>query len=171
MLKKSALEQTTKEAEQEEKDRKQRIADRQKLYNQVYDEKPEEVKEIKQLVLDFDEETKEPLLEVDKSLVKKLKPHQANGIKFMFDACFESMEMARNGKGSGCILAHCMGLGKTLQVVTLSHTLLANSEVTGVERILVVCPLSTVLNWVNEFRIWMKHVKKGTEVEVYEISK
>lgn len=171
LLKKSALEQTTKEAEQEEKDRKQRIADRQKLYNQVYDEKPEEVKEIKQLVLDFDEETKEPLLQVDKNLVKKLKPHQANGIKFMFDACFESLEMTRSSKGSGCILAHCMGLGKTLQVVTLAHTLLANSEETGVERILVVCPLSTVLNWVNEFRIWMKHVKKGTEVEVFEISK
>lgn len=170
-MKKSALEQTTKEAEQEEKERKQRIAERQKLYNQVYDEKPEEVKEIKQLVLDFDEETKEPLLQVDEKLVKKLKPHQANGIKFMFDACFESLERARDSKGSGCILAHCMGLGKTLQVVTLSHTLLANSEVTGVERILVVCPLSTVLNWVNEFRIWMKHVKKGTEVEVYEISK
>ncbi|XP_062560201.1 transcriptional regulator ATRX homolog isoform X3 [Armigeres subalbatus] len=171
LLKKSALEQTTKEAEQEEKERKQRIAERQKLYNQVYDEKPEEVKEIKQLVLDFDEKTKEPLLEVDQKLVKKLKPHQANGIKFMFDACFESLERARDNKGSGCILAHCMGLGKTLQVVTLSHTLLANSDATGVERILVVCPLSTVLNWVNEFRIWMKHVKKGTEVEVYEISK
>ncbi|XP_065095498.1 transcriptional regulator ATRX homolog [Ochlerotatus camptorhynchus] len=171
LLKKSALEQTTKEAEQEEKDRKQRIADRQKLYNQVYDEKPEEVKEINQLVLDFDEETKEPLLEVDRNLVKKLKPHQANGIKFMFDACFESLEMARNSKGSGCILAHCMGLGKTLQVVALAHTLLVNSEVTGVERILVVCPLSTVLNWVNEFRIWMRHVKKGTDVEIYEISK
>ncbi|XP_058825993.1 transcriptional regulator ATRX homolog isoform X2 [Topomyia yanbarensis] len=171
VLKKSALEQTTKEAEQEERERKQRIAERQKLYNQVYDEKPEEVKELTQLVLDFDEETKEPLLEVDKLLVKKLKPHQANGIKFMFDACFESLERARNSKGSGCILAHCMGLGKTLQVVTLVHTLLSNSETTGVERVLVVCPLSTVLNWVNEFRIWMKHVKKGTAVEVYEISK
>ncbi|XP_053697900.1 transcriptional regulator ATRX homolog [Sabethes cyaneus] len=171
VLKKSDLEQTTKEAELEERERKQRIAERQKLYNQVYDEKPEEIKELTQLVLDFDEDTKEPLLQVDKLLVKKLKPHQANGVKFMFDACYESLERARNSKGSGCILAHCMGLGKTLQVVTLAHTLLANAEVTGVERVLVVCPLSTVLNWVNEFRIWMKHVKKGTEVEVYEISK
>lgn len=171
LLKKSALDQTTKEAEQEEKERKQRIAERQKLYNQVYDEKPEEVKEITQLVLDFDEETKEPLLQVDQKLVKKLKPHQANGIKFMFDACFESLDRAKDNKGSGCILAHCMGLGKSLQVVTLAHTLLTNTKITGVERILVVCPLSTVLNWVNEFRIWMKHVKKGTEVEVYEISK
>uniref|UniRef100_A0A182HSW7 Transcriptional regulator ATRX n=1 Tax=Anopheles arabiensis TaxID=7173 RepID=A0A182HSW7_ANOAR len=171
LLKKSDLEETTKNAEQEERERKQRIAERQKLYNQVYDEKPEEACTLDQLVLDFDEETKEPLLEVDRKLVKQLKPHQANGIKFMFDACFESLEQMNQSKGSGCILAHCMGLGKTLQVVTLAHTLLASADLTGVERILVVCPLSTVLNWANEFHMWMKHVKKGTEVEVYEISK
>ncbi|XP_049285576.1 transcriptional regulator ATRX homolog [Anopheles funestus] len=171
LLKKKDLDETTKNAEQEERERKQRIAERQKLYNQVYDEKPEVATTLDQLVLDFDADTKEPLLEVDKKLVKMLKPHQANGIKFMFDACFESLEQMKENKGSGCILAHCMGLGKTLQVVTLTHTLLANADLTGVERILIVCPLSTVLNWVNEYHMWMKHVKKGTEVEVYEISK
>ncbi|XP_035897870.1 transcriptional regulator ATRX homolog isoform X2 [Anopheles stephensi] len=171
LLRKGDLEETTKNAEQEERERKQRIAERQKLYNQVYDEKPEVATTLDQLVLDFDEETKEPLLEVDKKLVKLLKPHQANGIKFMFDACFESLEQMKESKGCGCILAHCMGLGKSLQVVTLTHTLLANADLTGVERVLIVCPLSTVLNWANEYHMWMKHVQKGTEVEVYEISK
>ncbi|XP_053669923.1 transcriptional regulator ATRX homolog [Anopheles nili] len=171
LMKKSDLEETTKNAAQEERERKQRIIERQKLYNQVYDEKPEEARVLEKLVLDFDDETKEPLLEVDKKLVKLLKPHQANGIKFMFDACFESLDQMKESKGSGCILAHCMGLGKTLQVVTLTHTLLSNSDTTGVERVLIVCPLSTVLNWANEFNMWMKHVKKGTEVEVYEISR
>ncbi|XP_053668559.1 transcriptional regulator ATRX homolog [Anopheles marshallii] len=171
LLKKKDLDETTKNAAQEERDRKQRIAERQKLYNQVYDEKPAMATTLEKLVLDFDEETKEPLLEVDKKLVKLLKPHQANGIKFMFDACFESLEQMKETKGSGCILAHCMGLGKTLQVVTLTHTLLANADMTGVERVLIVCPLSTVLNWANEYHMWMKHVKKGTEVEVFEISR
>lgn len=41
---------------------------------------------------------------------------QANGIKFMWDACFESAKRIKKDRGSGCILAHCMGLGKTLQV-------------------------------------------------------
>uniref|UniRef100_A0A2M4A3R9 Putative transcription regulator xnp/atrx dead-box superfamily protein n=1 Tax=Anopheles triannulatus TaxID=58253 RepID=A0A2M4A3R9_9DIPT len=172
LMKKKDLDETTKNAEQEERERKQRVAERQKLYNQeAYDEKPEEIRPLEQLVLDFDEETKEPLLEMDKRLVKQLKPHQANGVKFMFDACCESLDRLRETPGSGCILAHCMGLGKSLQVVALTHTLLSNADVTGIERILVVCPLSTVLNWVNEFRIWMKHVEKGTEVEVYEISR
>lgn len=171
MMKADKLDVSTKEAAKIERDRKQRIEERQKMYNQDFDERPEEAKEIAQLVLDFDEETKKPLLEVDKKLAKKLKPHQANGVKFMWDACFESLDRCETDSGSGCILAHCMGLGKTLQVVTLVHTLLKNTDETGVTRILVVCPLSTVLNWKNEFNIWLKDLKGYEDIYVYEINK
>lgn len=137
----------------------------------MYDTKLEEVKEIDKLVLDFDPDTKDELISVDKKLVKKLKPHQAQGIKFMWDACFESIEKINESQGSGCILGHCMGLGKTLQVVTLVHTLLTYTEQTQVEKVLVICPVSTVLNWVNEFRIWLKHCKHNRDLSIYEISK
>lgn len=80
----------------------------------MYDNKLEEITELEKLVLDFDPETKEELISVDKKLVKKLKPHQAQGIKFMWDACFESIEKLNENNGGGCILAHCMGLGKAL---------------------------------------------------------
>lgn len=154
-------------------ERKKRIEDRQKLYNEYYDdsEKPETVKQLDKLILDFDEKSKEELISVDRQLVKKLKPHQGSGVKFMWDTCFESIERIDKGPGSGCILAHCMGLGKTLQVVTLVHTLLAHSDDTSVEKVLVICPLSTVLNWVNEFKIWLKHCKANKKIEIYEISK
>lgn len=137
----------------------------------MYNEKLEKVKELDNLVLDFDDETKTELLTVDRKLVKKLKPHQGSGIKFMFDACFESLRRMRTETGSGCILAHCMGLGKTLQVVTLVHSLLTNSDVTNVRRVLIICPLSTVLNWVNEFSIWMEHVEENADIDIYELSK
>lgn len=48
---------------------------------------------------------------------------QFKGIKFMWDATVESVEMLKSRPGSGCILAHCMGLGKTLQV---RHNILDN---------------------------------------------
>lgn len=81
-------------------------------YNEYYEEEPEKVKELDKLVLDFDEKTKEELISVDRKLVKKLKPHQGSGVKFMWDTCYESLSRIDKGKGSGCILAHCMGLGK-----------------------------------------------------------
>ncbi|CAH0686122.1 unnamed protein product [Spodoptera exigua] len=170
---KNQLEEATKKAAREEKERIARITERQKLYNNLeFDEsgKPDEVV-LEKVVLDFDPETKEPLIEVDRGLVKKLKPHQANGIKFMWDACFESVKRIKKDKGSGCILAHCMGLGKTLQVISLTHTLLTHGTLTGVNRVLVVCPLSTVLNWVNEFKMWLKHAHSEFEVDVYELSR
>lgn len=40
----------------------------------------------------------------------------------MWNACFESVTQIKKGKGSGCILAHCMGLGKTLQVSFIIFT-------------------------------------------------
>ena len=67
--------------------------------------------------------------------------------------------------GGGAILAHCMGLGKTLQVVTLSHTLLTHKEL-GFTKGIVLCPLNVCLNWVDEFVKWTPE----DSVDVYELS-
>jgi len=37
-------------------------------------------------------------------------------VKFIWNCCVESMQQLEKEEGSGCILAHCMGLGKTLSV-------------------------------------------------------
>ena len=38
-------------------------------------------------------------------------------VEFMWDCLIESVDRMKDGyEGSGCILAHCMGLGKTLSV-------------------------------------------------------
>ncbi|XP_030375957.1 transcriptional regulator ATRX homolog [Scaptodrosophila lebanonensis] len=168
IIKTKDLDVSTKEAAKEEEERRKRIEERQKLYNRIF-EKSESV-EINELVLDFDEESQKTLLQVDKGLLKKLKPHQVAGVKFMWDACFETIKDIEEKPGSGCILAHCMGLGKTLQVVTLTHTLLSNTRRTGVERVLVISPLSTVNNWAREFVHWMAFAHKR-DIEVYDISR
>lgn len=47
-----------------------------------------------QLAVDtaFVKECKEELVVVNQELVKRLIPHQAQGVKFMWDACFESLD-------------------------------------------------------------------------------
>ncbi|KOX81255.1 Transcriptional regulator ATRX like protein [Melipona quadrifasciata] len=157
----------TKQAAKEEEERLKRISERQKLYNEMYEIRLAGEEKVDKLVLDLDHEMKEELVTVDKDLVKNLKPHQAKGIKFMWDSCFESLERIKSSTGSGCILAHCMGLGKSLQVIALVHTLLTYE--TGIKTVMIVCPLSTVLNWVNEFATWLKD--KNDDIEIYEMTK
>lgn len=57
-----------------------------------------------------------------------------------------------------------------LQVVSLLHTLLSHEE-TEVRTVMVVCPLSTVLNWYNEFDKWLKDVEGGDTIDVYHLTK
>lgn len=42
---------------------------------------------------------------------------QVQGVEFLWQSVFETLEHAKNHPGSGSIIAHCMGLGKTLQVI------------------------------------------------------
>ncbi|XP_076326487.1 ATRX chromatin remodeler XNP isoform X1 [Tachypleus tridentatus] len=152
------LQEQTKVAAQEEKERRRRVLERQKLYNQVVDRSGETGEDVtKKLVLELDPKTKKELVEVNPLLISKLKHHQVEGVKFMWECTVESLEQLKSGKGSGCILAHCMGLGKTLQVITFIHTLLTNEYTKEFfSSVLVVCPYNTVLNWNREFDLWLE---------------
>ncbi|XP_062594649.1 transcriptional regulator ATRX-like [Saccostrea cucullata] len=162
----------TKSAAKAEEERRKRIAEKQKIFNGIVQEvdesSPTKCPITRQLVLDFEEETKKPLIEVDKGLVVKLKPHQVEAVQFVWDCTFESLKRSKTEEGSGCILAHCMGLGKTLSLITYIHTMLTNSKKTNVHTCVVVAPLNTVLNWQYEFEMWQEFTKK--EVDVYEMS-
>ncbi len=53
----------------------------------------------------------------------------------------------------GCIMADGMGLGKTLQCISLMWTLLKQSPHAGkptIEKCIIACPSSLVKNWANE---------------------
>ena len=124
---------------------------------------------ISELPLDFDEKTKEVLVEVHPHLVKKLKPHQGGGIKFMWDAVFESKKDVLADKvPGGAILAHCMGLGKTLQTISLVHTVMTAFP-EQIHRVMVICPVNTIKNWDEEFNKWLKG-PVADDFEVYEMS-
>uniref|UniRef100_G1NDV6 Helicase ATP-binding domain-containing protein n=2 Tax=Meleagris gallopavo TaxID=9103 RepID=G1NDV6_MELGA len=90
---------------------------------------------------------------VDPVLSRVLRPHQREGVKFLWD-CVTS----RRIPGShGCIMADEMGLGKTLQCITLMWTLLRQSPdcKPEIEKAMVVSPSSLVRNWYNEVEKWL----------------
>lgn len=99
ILNSSDLSALTKMAIQEEQVRKQRIKEKEENSTEVCGK----------MVLNLD-----PLVSVDENLMDLLEPHQKDGVKFMWNACFESCEKIIETTGSGCILAHCMGLGKQI---------------------------------------------------------
>lgn len=90
---------------------------------------------------------------VDPLLGNILRPHQREGVKFMYD-CVTGVQIP----GSyGCIMADEMGLGKTLQCITLLWTLLRQGPECKptIEKAIIVCPSSLVKNWSNEIDKWL----------------
>ncbi|XP_052855125.1 transcriptional regulator ATRX homolog isoform X2 [Drosophila gunungcola] len=117
------------------------------------------------LILDYIESTK-TFIKVNEDLVKLLKPHQRDGVRFMYDSCYGGIEVGKINAGSGCILAHCMGLGKTLQLIALLHTAISYKEL-NTSKILVLCPKSTVMNWADEFQQWLCGIKNDNRIKVF----
>ncbi|XP_053672197.1 DNA repair and recombination protein RAD54-like [Anopheles nili] len=89
---------------------------------------------------------------VDPLLGNILRPHQREGVKFMYD-CVTGVK----GDFNGCIMADEMGLGKTLQCITLLWTLLRQSPdcKPTINKAIIVCPSSLVKNWYKEFDKWL----------------
>jgi len=91
---------------------------------------------------------------IDPRLAKVLRPHQIEGVKFMYKCVTGMVEE----KANGCIMADEMGLGKTLQCIALMWTLLKQSPNAGkstIQKAIIACPSSLVKNWANELVKWL----------------
>jgi len=82
------------------------------------------------------------------------------GIRFLYDNIVESLSRYSESQGFGCILAHSMGLGKTLQVIAFIDVFL---HYTSSRHVLCVVPINTLQNWVAEFNMWLP---QATEINV-----
>lgn len=91
----------------------------------------------------------------------QLKPHQKEGLRFMWrEITGDHLDL------QGCLLAHTMGTGKTLQVIALLVALsdAANSDKKNIRaqvptelhrsQTLILCPPALIENWWDEFLLW-----------------
>ncbi len=95
-------------------------------------------------------------VKVDNALTRFLRPHQREGVQFLFE-CVTGL---REHEGFGSILADDMGLGKTLQGITLLWTLLnsGHPDLGGdpiAKKVVICCPTSLVPNWDSECIKWL----------------
>ncbi|RQM14516.1 hypothetical protein DD237_008451 [Peronospora effusa] len=89
-------------------------------------------------------------------LVDKLKPHQVDGVRFLWS------HVAVEPVGFGCVLADFMGLGKTLQVITTAQAFLSkrimdeNGKLKQRHKhVLILAPTICVRNWEAEIVKWL----------------
>nr|CAD7194265.1 unnamed protein product [Timema douglasi] len=94
----------------------------------------------------------EPDIFVAAQIARIIKPHQIGGVRFLYDNVVESTTRFNTSTGFGCILAHSMGLGKTLQVVCFCDIFLRH---TPGRTVLCIMPINTLQNWMAEFNMWL----------------
>lgn len=170
-LREDQLADDTKTAQKEEGERIKRLEAKKKQLSQYIDSQKEDsqdsdIVQDDEILLDYDSKRKEKIV-IHAEIQKLLKDHQIDGIKFMYDCCYGSVDNIEKDTGSGCILAHCMGLGKTLQLITLLHTVISYPQLKS-DRILVICPKSTVMNWKDEIERWLKPIKNSRPLKLFQ---
>lgn len=117
------------------------------------------------LGLAYTKECSQLAVVVDPVLSSKLRLHQREGVRFLY----ECLIGIRSNQHFGAILADDMGLGKTLQTIAVLWTLLKQTPFPGqrpvLRKVLIVTPATLVLNWKLEFSKWL-----GTErIQVYAV--
>ncbi|XP_039264997.2 transcriptional regulator ATRX-like [Styela clava] len=159
------LQKQTRNAAKEERERLKRLEELEKAESE---EEPDEIEQTpeKKILTSTVMLQKHPHVAVSEYIAQHLRPHQVEGVKFIWNNLVESTERVKNGSGSGCILAHCMGLGKTLQTISVIHTLLKTKYV-PFECAMVVAPLNTVRNWIAEFVQWCED---GDELNLFNFA-
>ncbi|CAH8507238.1 unnamed protein product [Schistosoma turkestanicum] len=98
------------------------------------------------------DQEEEPEIVLCPQMARVIKPHQVSGIRFLYDNVVESVKRFQTTDGFGCILAHSMGLGKTIQIIGFLDILFRFCQA---QRVLVIVPINTIQNWQAEFELWL----------------
>ncbi|RGP63723.1 DNA repair rhp54 [Fusarium longipes] len=113
------------------------------------------------IIINESKEDDQGLIYVNDHIARSIKQHQIDGVRFIWNQIVRDASVRQ-----GCLLAHTMGLGKTMQVITVLVALAEASESpdpsivaqipTDLQhsRTLVLCPAALVDNWMDELLKW-----------------
>uniref|UniRef100_A0AC35G420 Uncharacterized protein n=1 Tax=Panagrolaimus sp. PS1159 TaxID=55785 RepID=A0AC35G420_9BILA len=114
-------------------------------------------------------ETFPPILfaEKEKDDDFRLEDHQREAISFLYKKVIGPSENWKEaGSGSGAILAHFMGLGKTTTIVAFLYGILSHDAFKKrFKRVLIVSPDIVMPHWVNEFEKEVWKDSFGTKID------
>lgn len=117
-----------------------------------------------ELIINESKLENEGLIFVHSTIGHRIKEHQIEGIRFMWS---QIVSRVADEELQGCLLAHTMGLGKTMQAITLlvAITEAANSDDPTIScqipehlrtsKTLVLCPPGLLDNWMDELLMWV----------------
>ncbi|KAK5990082.1 Protein CHROMATIN REMODELING 20 [Cladobotryum mycophilum] len=113
------------------------------------------------LIINESKQEDQALIYVNEDIGRRIKDHQINGVRFLWNQIIRDASVRQ-----GCLLAHTMGLGKTMQVITFLVSIIeaATSDDVSVRnqipedlrksQTLVLCPSGLVDNWMDEVLLW-----------------
>ncbi|POR34753.1 Protein CHROMATIN REMODELING 20 [Tolypocladium paradoxum] len=113
------------------------------------------------LIINEAKQDDQPFIYINEETGKRIKDHQIDGVRFIWNQIILDSDVRQ-----GCLLAHTMGLGKTMQVITFLVAIQeavksADPSVTAQipkdlreSKALVLCPAGLVDNWMDELLLW-----------------
>ena len=117
----------------------------------------------RRLVINESKDEKAGLIYVNENISKLIKDYQVDGVRFMWNQIIAGHDQ---NKSQGCLLAHTMGLGKSMQVITFLVAMIESASARDrtvreqiphhlrQSRTLILCPPTLVDNWLNELDMW-----------------
>lgn len=113
------------------------------------------------LIINEAKQDDQSFIYINEETGKRIKDHQIDGVRFIWNQIILDSDVRQ-----GCLLAHTMGLGKTMQVITFLVAIqeAVNSTDPSVmaqipedlreSKTLVLCPAGLVDNWMDELLLW-----------------
>ncbi|EPE07286.1 snf2 family atp-dependent chromatin-remodeling factor snf21 [Ophiostoma piceae UAMH 11346] len=156
-----------------DKARHENLETRRKALYQNLEQSGTMTRDQARLIINLAKDDHHGFVYVNPWISRNIRDHQIEGVRFMWNQI-----ITPSGSRQGCLLAHTMGLGKTMQVITLLVAIAeaARSPDSSISsqipedlresKTLILCPSGLVENWLDEIMAWAQDGILGTSYHI-----